>query len=79
MTHDETINQASVNQISEDVTSRAMVTDWFAYCIEICMDALYKEYEEEGKILGPGKVVEIDESEVTSFNYIFNKNYFLSD
>jgi len=67
MTYEETIIQTSVIKICNVVTSTATVTDWFTYCREICMEALYREYEEKGKIGGPGKIVEIDESKVSAF------------
>ena len=42
-----------VKKMTHDET----VTDWLAYCREVCMDALNQEYE-EGRIGEPGKIVE---------------------
>jgi len=65
MTYQQAIEQTSVSQISKVVTSKATISDWFDFCREVCLDALHKEYEEKGKIGGPGKIVEIDESKVS--------------
>ena len=45
MTYEETILQTSVIKIYNVVASTATVTDWFTYCREIFMEALYREYE----------------------------------
>jgi len=71
MTYDETIEQTSVKQISKLFTSSSTVCDWFAFCRDVCMDALHKEYQENGKIGGPGKIVEIDETKVSVFKSNF--------
>jgi len=71
MTYDETIEQNSVKQISKVFTFSSTVCDWFAFCRDVCMDALHKEYQENDKIGGPGKIVEIDESKVSALNSNF--------
>ena len=50
--------------IEQTSLSDNTVADWFAYCREVCMEALDREYENQGKIGGIDKIVEIDESKV---------------
>ena len=65
MSYEFTVEQTTIPQISQSVTSPGTVCDWFSSCREVCMDALDNEYEEHGKIGGEGIIVEIDESKVS--------------
>jgi len=58
MSYQFTIEQTSI--------SNNTVANWFSYCREVCMEALDREYEEQGRIGGIGKIVEIDESKVSA-------------
>jgi len=60
MSYEDAIRETSL----AEVTSSATVADWYSYCREVCLLALDKKYEDEGKIGGPGHVVEIDESKI---------------
>jgi len=50
-----TIEQTSWRDNSAAQASSSTVADWFAYCREVCMEALEIEYVEQGKIGGISK------------------------
>ena len=50
-------------------TSRETVADWYSYCREVCLLALDRIYDEQGKIGGAGHVVEIDECKIGKRKY----------
>ena len=57
LTYDETMRNSRCG--------RAMVAKWFAYCREVCVEALRLDGEDAAeKIGGEGKTVEIDETKI---------------
>ncbi|CAH2088628.1 unnamed protein product [Euphydryas editha] len=46
----------------EQCLSRATITDWFNYCREAVVIYQIEKQTFDGKIGGPGKIVQIDES-----------------
>jgi hypothetical protein len=48
---------------------RETACDWYSFCGEVCDDAVGKLRETEGKIGGPGKIVEIDETHIRTRKY----------
>ena len=57
LTYDETMRNC--------LCARAMVAKWYAYCREVCVEALRLDGEHAAeKIGGEGKTVEIDESKI---------------
>lgn len=66
-THDQVIFEDFHND--EQCLSRATITDWYNYCREVVVICQLKNMETIGKIGGPGKVVQVDESKFGKRKY----------
>ena len=67
LTYDETMRNC--------LCARAMVAKWYAYCREVCVEALRLDGEHAAeKIGGEGKTVEIDESKIGK-SFLFKCTY----
>lgn len=61
-THEMVIHEDPLRDENGQCLSRATITDWYSYCREAVVIYQLEQEEEKGKIGGPGKVVQIDES-----------------
>lgn len=67
--YDMVIHEDPTRDENNECLSRVTVCDWYNYCREVVV--LYQIYhqEEKGKIGGPGKIVQIDESKFGKRKY----------
>ncbi|KAK4884047.1 hypothetical protein RN001_000318 [Aquatica leii] len=70
-TYDTIIRESSTNDV---VTSRESVVQWMAWLREVCFIWLDRHFENEGRIGGPGVVVEIDETKIGKRKYNRGRN-----
>lgn len=63
----QTIQECSL--IDDQKLSPESISDRFSYCRELCMIALDESFSNEGKIGGPGVVIEIDECKIGKRKY----------
>jgi hypothetical protein len=64
--YEQAINETSFSDLE---TSPGTLCDWFSYCREVCMDALDREYENQGRIGGLGHIVELDKTKIGHRKY----------
>jgi hypothetical protein len=61
--------EAAIHEADEDdgtVLSTATVADWFSHCRDVILHDFDEGKSQRGKIGGPGKIVQIDESKVSA-------------
>lgn len=64
-----TINEDPLKEEKQQCLSRSTVSDWFNYCRESVVIYQIEKNEFRGKIGGPGKIVQIDESKFGKRKY----------
>lgn len=52
-----------------DGVNKGTVVDWYSFCREVCLESLLRRYENEGRMGGDGKVVEVDECKIGRRRY----------
>ncbi|XP_047518399.1 uncharacterized protein LOC125058366 isoform X1 [Pieris napi] len=60
--HEEAVFDDPLRDETNTCLSRATITDWYSYCREVIVIYYLETQQIKGKIGGPGKIVQIDES-----------------